>query len=100
MSSACRASSSSRGSSPYIPATSLPWSPIHSWPLVSNGHSAGSATSLGRGGQQAPSRHPPTNPRGAALARDLLGVTGRVRAGVPSRLGTFRSHHGGGAEPP
>src|SRR6266571_5730085 len=57
MISACRASSSRRGSSPYIPATSLPWSPIHSWPLVSNGHAAGSATSLGRAGLRLPSRH-------------------------------------------
>src|SRR2546428_387216 len=52
-----RAASGGRGSSRKCPATSLPWSPIHSWPLVSNGHSAGSVTSLGRGGYRLPSRH-------------------------------------------
>src|SRR5881409_605386 len=40
-----------------MPAISLPESPIHNCPLVSNGQAAGSVISFGRGGYRLPSRH-------------------------------------------
>src|SRR3989442_4751021 len=47
----CFAGVSSLGSSPYVPAVSLPSLPIHSCPPpLSNGHARSSATSTGRGG--------------------------------------------------
>src|SRR5438094_3943616 len=47
----CLAGVSSSGSSPYLPAVSLPSLPIHSCPPpLSNGHASSSATSAGRGG--------------------------------------------------
>src|SRR5881296_235163 len=39
-----------------MPAISLPESPIHNCPLVSNGQAAGSVISFGRGGYRLPSR--------------------------------------------
>src|SRR5260370_6250865 len=56
-SSACLAGFSTLGSSPYVPATSLPSVPIHSCPPPrSNGQATSSVTSLGRAGQRLPSR--------------------------------------------
>src|SRR5207247_9524688 len=68
--SACFAGSSTLGSSPYVPATSLPSVPIHNCPPPrSNGQGASSATSGGRAGYRLPSRHTTVASAPVAVAR-------------------------------
>src|SRR5438093_1254648 len=98
--SACFAGSSTLGSSPYVPATSLPSVPIHSCPPPrSNGQGASSATSGGRAGYRLPSRHTTFTSGRVPLARNVYVIrepAGAVslKSGVDSgsmRVGSPRS---------